>query len=221
MPSHLGKRRANWYAPGMKNILFAAALASLAACGSKKPTETPTTPPVTAEQPPAPTPAPPPAPTPKPHPQYGTFGFDKAGMDTSVSPGNSFYEYANGNWLKTTKIPEDKSNYGMFTVLSDLSDERTKEIIEHASGEPGSDGQHITDYYKTFMDEAAIEAKGIEPIKEELDAINAIKDTAGLTHQFAADARLFETTPFFTVVVQDDKEPETHIANIAQGGRLA
>ncbi len=205
----------------MKKILFATALASLAACGSKKPTETTTTPPVATnpEPAPAPTPAPTGSPMPnKPHAEIGAWGFDKAGMDTSVMPGNSFYDYANGTWQKTTKIPEDKSNYGMFTVLSDKSDERTKEIIEHASGEPGSDGQRIADYYKTFMDEAAIEQKGLEPIKAKLDEINAIKDAAGVAKGFASTARLFATTPFFTVVGQDDKQPDQHIANIAQGG---
>jgi predicted metalloendopeptidase len=49
-------------------------------------------------------------------PEIGTWGFDTAGMDTSVAPGASFYQYANGKWLKSTPIPSDKSNYGMFTV---------------------------------------------------------------------------------------------------------
>ena len=68
------------------------------------------------------------SPTNKGKPEIGAWGFDKAGMDTKVAPGKSFYEYANGSWVKNTPIPADKSNYGMFTVLSDKSDERTKEI---------------------------------------------------------------------------------------------
>src|SRR5262245_42612234 len=57
------------------------------------------------------------APAPTGKPAYGKWGFDSNGMDTKVAPGASFYQYANGGWLKSTPIPEDKSNYGMFTVL--------------------------------------------------------------------------------------------------------
>ena len=55
--------------------------------------------------------------------QLGSFGFDEAGMDRTVRPGDDFYAYANGTWAKTTVIPADKSNYGMFTALDDLSKE--------------------------------------------------------------------------------------------------
>lgn len=56
-------------------------------------------------------------------PQLGTFGFDTSGMDRSVAPGDDFYAFANGEWAKKTAIPADKSNYGMFTALDDLSKE--------------------------------------------------------------------------------------------------
>src|SRR5947209_20214770 len=64
-------------------------------------------------------PAPPPSSAHRP--QYGTFGFDIAGMDRSVAPGDNFYQYANGTWAKNTPIPPDKSSYGSFNVLDDLS----------------------------------------------------------------------------------------------------
>jgi len=151
-------------------------------------------------------------------PEIGAWGFDVAGMDKSVAPGASFYQYADGHWLKATAIPADRSDYGMFTVLADRSDERTKQILEAATGARGSDGQRIGDYYKTFIDEKAIEAKGIAPIKGELDQIAKIKDANGVVLQFAASARRLGQSPFRTVVGQDEREPETHIANIAQGG---
>ena len=71
-------------------------------------------------------------------PQYGTFGFDTAGMDKSVAPGDNFYQYANGTWVRNTAIPADKSNYGMFTVLEDLSRDRTRQIIEEQAKDPNS-----------------------------------------------------------------------------------
>src|SRR6185503_2241902 len=67
---------------------------------------------------------------PSSRPQYGSFGFDAAGMDRSVAPGDSFYRFANGNWDRATEIPADRSNYGMFTVLDDLSRNRTRAILE-------------------------------------------------------------------------------------------
>ena len=139
-------------------------------------------------------------------------------MNAKTTPGMSFYQYANGGWLARTQIPADKSNYGMFTVLADRSDERTKQIIVGASGAPGSESRKIADYYKSFMDEAAIEASGIKPIQRELDAIAAIKDAKALVAAFADNARHFRTSPFATIVSQDDREPEIHIASIGQSG---
>jgi putative endopeptidase len=153
-----------------------------------------------------------------PRAEIGAWGFDTTGMDRTVAPGASFFRYANGHWLSSTQIPADKADYGMFTQLADRSDERTRQIIETASGAPGSDAQRISDYYKTFMDEAAIEAKGLAPVKPELDRIARIKDVPGLVLQFAASSRRLGSTPFRSFVTQDRKEPETHLANIAQGG---
>src|SRR5687768_15315188 len=63
-------------------------------------------------------------------PQIGSFGFDVAGMDRSVDPGDNFYRFANGNWDRVTEIPADRSNYGMFTLLEDHSRTRTREILD-------------------------------------------------------------------------------------------
>ena len=61
---------------------------------------------------------------------FGSFGLDEAGMDKSVPPGDDFYGYANGTWTKTTVIPEDKSSYGSFDMLADLSRARTRGILQ-------------------------------------------------------------------------------------------
>src|SRR5919112_2732750 len=99
-----------------------------------------------------------PAPAPAPKAEIGTFGFDAAGMDRAVLPGDNFYQYANGTWARNTPIPADKSNYGMFTVLDDLSKERTRTIIEEAAKDPNS---KIGIAYSTFLHTAAIESKGL------------------------------------------------------------
>jgi putative endopeptidase len=206
----------------VKTRLFAALLATIAGCGGK-PAPAPTTPDPTPEATPEATTNPAPAaPTPdpgKPKPEYGTYGFDAAGMDKAVPPGESFYQYADGTWLKTTQMPADKSNYGLFGVLEDRSRERVKAIAEASSGAPGTDAQRIGDYYKTFMDEAAIEALGTAPIKANLDAIAKIKDPSGLMLAFATASRQRGSgNPFRTVIGQDDREPDKYIPNMSQGG---
>jgi putative endopeptidase len=220
----------------VKPQLYAVILATLG-CGSSQPAATtlpPGPPTPVAEPTPAATPEPapqaeppqaePPQPEPvavdpnRPKPEIGTWGFDLAGMDRSVTPGASFYRYANGTWLKNTPIPADKSNYGMFTMLADRSEERTRQIIETASGPRGSDAQRIGDYYKTFMNEAAIERKGLAPIKPRLDAIARLKDVRGLVAQFALATRQGVNNPFRLGVRQDAREPDKYAAYMAQGG---
>ena len=80
----------------------------------------------------------------------------------SVRPGDDFYGFANGTWAKNTPIPADKSNYGMFTVLQDLCQQRVRDIIDdQAKDDPNS---RIGAAYASFIDEAAVEAKGLTPI---------------------------------------------------------
>jgi putative endopeptidase len=203
--------------------LFALTLATLVACGSNhRAPEPPTVAP--KPEPPAPmaaenAPSAESAPSAnRPKPEIGAWGFDTAGMDRSAAPGVSFFKLASGTWARSTPIPDDKSDFGMFTVLRDRSDERTHALLEAASGEPGTDVQRVGDYYKTFMDEAAIEAKGLAPIKARLDEIARIKDAAGVVRLFAAYARVGYRAPFATGVAQDEREPEHYLANIAQGG---
>src|SRR5439155_5241434 len=107
-----------------------------------------------------------------PKPQYGAFGFDAAGMDTSIAPGDSFYQYANGTWAKNTPIPADKSNYGSFNILDDLSRERTRGIIEEQAKDPNS---RIGAAYASFMDQGAVEAKGLTPVEPWLGQIRGLK----------------------------------------------
>jgi putative endopeptidase len=148
-------------------------------------------------------------------PQYGSFGFDAAGMDRSVAPGASFYRYANGTWDRTTEIPADRSNYGMFTLLDDLSRQRTREIVEQAAQRPGS---RIGDFYASFMDEAAVNAAGITPLRPMMARIQAISNRA----DWAAEAgRLFRqgvSTPFNGYISSDERNPNEMIARLLQSG---
>jgi len=155
-------------------------------------------------------------------PQIGTFGFDVAGMDTSVKPGDSFYDYASGTWAKANPIPADKSSYGMFNRLADLSEERTRLIIEAAAANkgaaPGSEAQKVGDFYRAYMDEAAIEAKGITPLAPYLAEIDSLKTNHDVQVMMAKLLREGGNMPIRVGVGQDGKNPELYIVDVAQGG---
>ncbi len=156
-------------------------------------------------------------------PEIGSFGFDSAGMDTSVTPGTDWVRYVNGTYLRKLEIPADKSNFGMFTKLHDLSQERTRTIIEGAAAAAatapkGSEAQKVGDYYASFMDEAAIEAKGMAPVKPQLDAIAAITDKAGLAAAIGDASRAGIDNPIEVEVQSDLKNPDVMAAYVGQGG---
>jgi len=147
-------------------------------------------------------------------PELGTFGFDLTGMDRSVEPGDDFYAYANGVWAENTEIPADKSNYGMFTELADLSQKRTQEILEAAKADPNSMTGRA---YAAYLDAAAVEAKGLGPIEPWLNQVRTVDktDLAGLL----AEADRNGVRHFFGGYVgQDDKNPEVYIYTMFQGG---
>jgi len=148
-------------------------------------------------------------------PQYGSFGFDVAGMDRNVAPGDSFYRYANGNWDRTTEIPADRSNYGMFIVLDDLSRGRTRAILEEAARAPGS---RLGDFYASFMDEAAVNAAGIAPLRPILDEIEGIRDRSQWATELGRMARRSIRTPFGAFVGSDERIPTRMILHLRQSG---
>ena len=148
-------------------------------------------------------------------PAYGSFGFDTQGMDKTVKPGDDFYAFANGGWAKNTPIPADRSNFGMFTVLDELSMSRSRAILDKAAEQPGS---RIGDLYASFMDEKAIETAGIAPLKPMLESIAALPDKAAVAAKMGDLVRQGISSPFAVYVDQDDKNPDAYIAILRQGG---
>jgi putative endopeptidase len=116
-----------------------------------------------------------------------TTGVVVANMDRSVKPGDDFYRYANGGWLKRTEIPPDRRyidpNGLDFDGSNDLTRNRIASLIEEAAkanAPAGSNASKIADFYHSYMDEASIEAKGLAPLHPYLDAIAAIRDKRDL-----------------------------------------
>ena len=118
------------------------------------------------------------------------LGIETANFDTSVRPQDDFYLYANGTWLENTQIPEDKSNYGSFTALSDGAEENLRVLIEEAAAdenkETGSDAQKVGDFYLSFMNEEAVEAAGTTPLVEPLAQVDRIESGADVVAYIGA-----------------------------------
>ena len=191
-----------------KLIAVLAASTALAGCATN---QAEIAPPPPIEAPAAPAPEAPAA----PKPELGTFGFDKAGMDASVAPGDNFYNYANGTWGKNTPIPADKSNYGMFTRLDDLSKDRTRAIIEETAKDPNS---KIGLAYNSYLDTAGIEAKGLGAFEPWLNDVRALSNKADYAALVARADRLGIGGPFPAFVNLDDKQNDQYILNMTQGG---
>lgn len=150
-----------------------------------------------------------------------TSGINKKNMDTLVKPGDNFAMYVNGAWMKTAKIPADKSSYGAFDMLYDQSQKDVKAIIEEAAkgnSAEGSDEQKIGDYYASFMDRKGRDAKGIAPIQPELKAIDAIASYDDLAAYFGKANRAGVAIPFSVSVMSDFKDPTKHTLITWQGG---
>jgi len=149
-------------------------------------------------------------------------GFDTSRMDTSVEACNDFYQYANGNWLKNTKIPAEYPSWGSFTIVYENNQNVLKQVVENAAkttnAAKDSDTQLVGDYYASCMDEAAIEKAGIAPIQPFLTEINKIKNTKDLQREIAALHNRGFGGFFRFGIGADDKNSNVNIANASQGG---
>ena len=158
-------------------------------------------------------------------------GIDLVGMDHTVKPGNDFFSYANGSWVKRTQIPADRSSTGPTQDLEELTEQRTADLIRNmANTQPaaGSNARRIADYYTAFMDEAGIEKCGLAPLKAELEQIDAITTRADLARvlgsQQRADVDPINATNFHTehlfglFVAQGLEDPAHNMPYLLQGG---
>jgi putative endopeptidase len=156
-----------------------------------------------------------------PAPAAPTSGIDTSGMDTSVRPGDDFFAYVNGTWVKTNEMPADKSRYGVFDVLRDESQEAVKEIIEEsATGDfpKGTDEQKVGDLYKSFLDWDGRDSRGVEPLQAELERINAISSHEELAVYFAAANKRGLDAPFGVGQLPDPQDPTQYAIGAGQSG---
>ena len=158
-------------------------------------------------------------------------GIAVANLDPSVKPGDDFYRYANGGWIARTEIPADRAGIGVFSILADRSSKNVAAIIEEAaksSAPSGSNARKIADLYNAYMDETAIEARGMKPLEPHLAAIAAIHDqhdlALALGKTLRADVDLLNNAVFSTSnlfglwVAPGFADSDHYIPYLLQGG---
>ena len=153
-------------------------------------------------------------------PAIGNWGFDLAAMDKTVKPGDDFFHYAGGTWMKNTQIPADRSSWGSFQILAAKSEADVKNIVEeiaHKSNPPGSIEQKVADYYNSYLDTAAIDAAGLKPFEADLARIAALKSYEDIA-AFAGEPGIPSNSPIGWGIGLDEKNPDRYTINVAQAG---
>ncbi len=148
---------------------------------------------------------------------------DRANMDLAVKPGDNFFEYANGTWLKNNEIPAKETRWGSFNVLRDFNINAVKTLLNKAEADknttPGSIEKRVGDFYAAAMDSVTIEKLGYTPIKPELDKISRISDLNGVLNEVAVMRTTGIASPLFGFYIgQDSKNVNKMIVHLSQGG---
>ena len=153
----------------------------------------------------------------------------EVGVDVSIKPGDDFFAYANGGWLKNTQIPAGKQRWTVGNEITERTRQQVAKLLEDAAAEPkGSTARKVADFREAYLNEAAIEAKGIAPIKLALDRIDRIRDKAGLTRLLGSGLRadvdplnwgVFKSSHVLGLSVEVSIHGEkTYVAFLVQGG---
>jgi putative endopeptidase len=153
--------------------------------------------------------------------QQATSGIDRTQFDASVRAQDDFNQYVNGTWMKNTEIPADKSSWGGFQALHEMTQPQLRGIVEAAAANPGkhgSEAQKLGDLYASFMDDKTRETQGVKPLQKELARINALNDKKQIPALIAHFNQIGVTAPYNVDIHQDAKDATRYIADVAQSG---
>ncbi|HEY1227978.1 MAG TPA: M13 family metallopeptidase, partial [Ramlibacter sp.] len=155
---------------------------------------------------------------------------NQAAANATLRPGDDFFAWANGDWLTKTEIPADRSSWGAMGALAEETNQRIVKMIEDLATEKNlnPEAREVSDYYRAYMNESAIEGKGVTPLKPLLAKIDAIKDKAGLTRALGESIRAdvdplnntnFSTENLFGMwIAQGLHDTTRHMPSLRQGG---
>ena len=152
--------------------------------------------------------------------EIGAFGFDAAGMDTAIRPGDDFNRFASGTYLRNTPIPADRTSYGAFHMLRDRSQDNLRTLIEESAANPtaSADAARIGAFYASFMDEAAVERLAASPLQADLAEVRAADTRSEIAALMGRTQGGFGSSLFGAQIFEDLKDPSTLAAYIGQGG---
>jgi putative endopeptidase len=152
-------------------------------------------------------------------------GIDTEQLTPAIRPQDDLFRHVNGAWLDSAEIPEDRSVYGTFHRLRDEAEAQLRVIVESAAdlartgeSEPDSESRKVGDLYNSFLDEKTVDALGAEPIADQLGAVNAVTDLAGLIQALGTLDRAGTGGPFGYFVNGDAKQSDRYIMYLNQGG---
>jgi hypothetical protein len=158
------------------------------------------------------------------------LGINKASMDTSVKPGDDFYAYANGAWMKSAEIPADRSSIGSHLIADQQTEKNLNELIsglQNSTPDANSDAGRVKNFYNSFLDTATIDKLGMSPIQGDLQAIAEIKDKTELARAIGGTVRAdvdplnatdMSTENLFGVFVSQALAQREVVPYIMQGG---
>src|SRR6266404_5619470 len=160
---------------------------------------------------------------PQPHTAQSAPPLDPKNMDTSTKPGDDFFRYANGAWIKRTEIPPEYSRWGAFNELIERNNDALHTIAEktsktHVDAKLAPETQKVGDYYASGMDEKTIEAMRTKPLQDELNKIDNMKDRQDVLKEIAHLHQIGVSAFFNFASGQDDKDSTREIAQAVQGG---
>jgi putative endopeptidase len=154
------------------------------------------------------------------HAKIGEFGLDLAAGNPSIAAGDNFYLHASSTWLNANPIPPDRTRWGTFDILRAQSETDVRAIVDELGtrgAAPGTLERKISDYYRAFMDEAAIEKAGLAPIQQDLARIAGARDHVELL-RIAAEPGFGARMPILAVIGLDPKDPNRYIVSITHAG---
>ena len=150
-----------------------------------------------------------------------TKALDQADMDLSVKPGNNFFEYSNGGWIKANPVPSDRTQYGSFTVLYDNNEKKLKSLVDdlqNAEKLEDADAQKIAAIFKAGMDTVAINKAGYTPIEDALAKVDVLESKEDMMTLVAKMHQSYQSPFFHIMASQDDKNSQMIILHMYQGG---
>ena len=146
-------------------------------------------------------------------------GIDLSAIDPAARPQDDFWQFANGKWLAATPIPPDRPGWNTFLAVYETTQQQLREAIEGIDQQSGEGGEprKLADLYGSFMDEAGVEAAGLNGLRDELARIHGVNDKAALPALFAHLSRLWVRIPWGLDIGPDEHDATRYVAHLEQG----